>query len=46
MISRIAPTLLFVLATMVSAKELAVVQKDFQRTVRPIFQKFCFDGLG
>jgi len=43
MISRIAPTLLFVLATMVSAKELAVVQKDFQRMVRPIFQKFCFD---
>ena len=42
MISRIAPTLLFVLATMVSAKELAVVQKGFQRTVRPIFQKFCF----
>ena len=46
MISRIAPTLLFVLATMVSAKELAVVQKDFQRTVRPIFQKFCFDCHG
>ncbi len=31
---------------MVSAKELAVVQKDFQRTVRPIFQKFCFDCHG
>ena len=46
MISRIAPTLLFVLATMVSAKELAVVQKDFQRTVRPVLQKFCFDCHG
>ena len=46
MISRIAPTLLFVLATIVSAKELAVVQKDFQRTVRPVLQKFCFDCHG
>ena len=46
MISRIAPTLLFVLATMVSAKELAVVQKDFQLTVRPVLQKFCFDCHG
>ena len=31
---------------MVSAKELAVVQKDFQRTVRPVLQKFCFDCHG
>ena len=31
---------------MVSAKELAVVQKDFQRTMRPVLQKFCFDCHG
>ncbi|MGB1726364.1 MAG: c-type cytochrome domain-containing protein, partial [Limisphaerales bacterium] len=31
---------------MVSAKELAVVQKDFQLTVRPVLQKFCFDCHG
>ena len=28
------------------AKEPAVVQKDFQRTVQPVFQKFCFDCHG
>ena len=41
MISRIAHTLSLVLATMVSAKEPAVMQKDFQRTVAG-FSKILF----
>lgn len=31
---------------MVSAVEPAVVQRDFQRSVRPVFQKYCFDCHG
>ena len=37
---------LLVLASTLPAKEPAVVQEDFQRTVRPVLQKFCFDCHG
>ena len=37
---------LLMLAAALSAKEASVVQQDFQRSVQPLFKRYCFDCHG